>query len=460
MQLNIGTQAVIIGLSIEIIRNAFQNIQLYIILLFSFITDSKQHTRHYFLTLLAVLLMIPFSCVAIVLSSLLSSPLLPIFTLPILMTSFPRPKSYWPHFCSKSFISEASEAVFYRQAQHSIVKTVSLSLKSGILRFIQPGEVFLARFQDRLTLIYVIESGYGYWSITIQGLELQETSCHTVEATQIDNIIDSTYTRDHKSLGYWFNQYLMNHFTLLDVNVAHVYSDAHNTLSGIIDQPEYLTKFSSNLYKILIWTLLQYISCHEIVEQSAEMDQRFEQVERSDQDIEQDDGIWSESISSLSSHNVTPSNVFSDRHNSSVRPSEVQLHETPSKISSVLFNTKIVPVDNMLSLTIPVATSDIAPILRQFPSNWFNFVLNHFNISSQSNLSTQLLHLIAFCYALVDIPASGILYNLTLSTTRPVHLYKGFYGNFTLPLGAQADMTWLKQNSTLYNLVLKSYRYI
>ena len=458
MQLNIGTQAVIIGLSIEIVRNAFQNIQFYIILLYSFITDSKQHTRHYVLTLLAVLLLTPLSCVSIILSSLLSSPLLPIFTLPILLTCFPRPKSYWPHLCSKSFISEASEAVFYRQAQHSTIKIVSSSLKSGILRFIQPGEVLLARFQDRLILINVIESGYGYWSIAIQGLELQETSCHSIEATQIDNIIDSAYTRDHKSLGYWFNQYLMNHFTLLDVNIARVYSDAHNTLCGIIDQPGYLSNFSFNLYKILIWILLQHISCHE---QSVEIDQRFEQVERSDQDIERDDGIWSESISSLSSHHVTTSNVFSDRQDSSVRPSQIQLQETPIKISSLLFNAKIVPVDNILSLNIPVSTSDIAPILQQFPLNWFNFVLNHFNISSQLNSSTQLLqHLIAFCYALVDIPASAILYNLTLSTTRPIHLYKGFYGNFTLPLSAQADMTWLKQNSTLYNLVLKSYRYI
>lgn len=375
------------------------------------------------------------------------------------MTSFPRPKSYWPHLCPKSFTSEGSEAVFYRQAQHNIVKTVSLSLKSGILRFIQPGEVFLARFQDRLTLIYVIESGYGYWSIVIQGLELQETSCHSIEATQIDNIIDSAYTRSHRSLDYWFNQYLMNHFTLLDVNIVHVYSDARNTLSGIIDQPEYLTKFSFNLYKILIWTLLKHISCHEI---GVKIDQKFEQVERSDQDVEQDDGIWSDSISSLSSHHVfkTPSNVFPDRHNLSVRPSEIQLQEAPTKIPSVHFNNKILPIDSILSLTVPVSISDIAPILEKIPLNWFNFVLNHFNISSQLKSNQALQLLIAFCYGLIDIPASGILYNLTSSATRPVHLYKGFHGNFMLPLCAQADMTWLKQNSTLYNLVLKSYRYI
>ena len=43
-----------------------------------------------------------------------------------------------------------------------------------------PGRHFLIRFQDRLVWIQVLEQGHGYCTVSVKGLELQETSCHTV----------------------------------------------------------------------------------------------------------------------------------------------------------------------------------------------------------------------------------------------------------------------------------------
>lgn len=56
--------------------------------------------------------------------------------------------------------------------------------------FCRAGEFLLARYEDRLMWIQVLETGYDYVIIQMKGLELQETSCHAIEASAIDHIIE------------------------------------------------------------------------------------------------------------------------------------------------------------------------------------------------------------------------------------------------------------------------------
>ena len=55
--------------------------------------------------------------------------------------------------------------------------------------------------------VQVLERGFGYCQISVKGLELQETSCHTVEATRIDDIIEETFeipeSRSHVTCCLW-----------------------------------------------------------------------------------------------------------------------------------------------------------------------------------------------------------------------------------------------------------------
>ena len=39
----------------------------------------------------------------------------------------------------------------------------------------------------------VLEKGNGYAVYSIKGMELQETSCHNLEATRIDDIFNKTF---------------------------------------------------------------------------------------------------------------------------------------------------------------------------------------------------------------------------------------------------------------------------
>ena len=46
--------------------------------------------------------------------------------------------------------------------------------------------------------LQVLEKGHGFLTFNIKGLELQETSCHSLEATRIDDIFDATFERKRK----------------------------------------------------------------------------------------------------------------------------------------------------------------------------------------------------------------------------------------------------------------------
>ena len=57
------------------------------------------------------------------------------------------------------------------------------------------GSHYLVRFQDRMAWLQVLESGFGHCSLSLKGLELQETSCHTVEAGRLDELFQTAFER-------------------------------------------------------------------------------------------------------------------------------------------------------------------------------------------------------------------------------------------------------------------------
>ena len=48
----------------------------------------------------------------------------------------------------------------------------------------QVGNHYLMRYQDRMVWVNVLERGAAYCTVSVKGLELQETSCHTAEAAR------------------------------------------------------------------------------------------------------------------------------------------------------------------------------------------------------------------------------------------------------------------------------------
>lgn len=93
-----------------------------------------------------------------------------------------------------------------------------------------------------------------------QGLELQETSCHTVEARRVDEVFEAAF--DHLErpgrLLRFLNPHWGNALTPCALLPVTVYSDARNILTGIIDSPSHLCQLHADFLKTLVWILLHH----------------------------------------------------------------------------------------------------------------------------------------------------------------------------------------------------------
>uniref|UniRef100_A0A4W2D5M0 Pecanex-like protein n=1 Tax=Bos indicus x Bos taurus TaxID=30522 RepID=A0A4W2D5M0_BOBOX len=226
-----------------------------------FVASWTEKKRRKSATTLGVLNIVfsPFMLVFIVFSTLLSSPLLPLFTLPLFLVGFPRPIQSWPGVVGTT-ACVCADTVYYCQMVPGLTTALQSAMAAGSLGLLLPGSHYLGRFQDRLIWIMILECGYTYCCVNIKGLELQETSCHTAEARRVDEVFESAFEQEEYVKLCSINEHFGNVLTPCTVLPVKLYSDARNVLSGIIDSHDNLKEFKCDLVKVLVWILVQYCS--------------------------------------------------------------------------------------------------------------------------------------------------------------------------------------------------------
>ncbi|KAM3595359.1 uncharacterized protein V6R79_022366 [Siganus canaliculatus] len=255
--LGTGVQLLLVGLLIDRVTQFLAKLKFTLTVLVTSWTEKKQR-RQSAGTLLAVnASLCPLLLAVVTLSALLSAPLLPLFTLPIFLVGFPRPQRSWPGPVGTA--CPCPDSIFYQQMSGSLASALRTAFARGSLGSLAPGSHFLGRFQDRMVWIMILERGYGYLTVNIKGLELQETSCHTVEARRVDEVFEAAFERPER-LGFsqGLNLHWGNALTPCAALVVRVYSDARNVLSGIIDSHDNLRKLQDDFLKALVWLLLRY----------------------------------------------------------------------------------------------------------------------------------------------------------------------------------------------------------
>ncbi|XP_038584536.1 pecanex-like protein 4 [Micropterus salmoides] len=255
--LGTGVQLLLVGLLIDRLTQFLAKLKFTLTVLVTSWTEKKQR-RQSAGTLLAVnATLCPLLLAVVTLSALLSAPLLPLFTLPIFLVGFPRPQRSWPGPVGTA--CPCPDSIFYQQMSGSLASALRTAFARGSLGSLAPGSHFLGRFQDRMVWIMILERGYGYCTVNIKGLELQETSCHTVEARRVDEVFEAAFERPER-LGFTqgFNMHWGNALTPCAALSVRVYSDARNVLSGIIDSHDNLRKLQDDFLKALVWLLLRY----------------------------------------------------------------------------------------------------------------------------------------------------------------------------------------------------------
>lgn len=257
-ELGTAVQLILVSLIISRVSQFVCKLNFALTVLITSWTESKQR-RQSAGTLLALnAALCPLLLAVVVLSALLSAPLLPLFTLPVFLVGFPRPLRSWPG--TPGTACPCSDSVYYQQLCKRLASAIRPAFANGTFGSCSPGTHYLGRFQGRLLWISILERGYGYCTVNVKGLELQETSCHTVEARRVDEVFEGAF--DHvERPGQCFrllNPHWGNALTPCSVLPVRVYSDAQNVLTGIIDSPDHLRQLNSDFLKTLVWILLRY----------------------------------------------------------------------------------------------------------------------------------------------------------------------------------------------------------
>ena len=328
---------------------------------------------------------------------------------------------------------------------------------TGILSGGGAGEVWMFRFQDRTGLVKLLETGYGYQSLSLLGLELQETSCHTVEVAAIDESLDLAYTTNKSSVYYYFNSFVFSVFTPVDSYVAKVYSDAHNSLTGIIDQPTYLSKFNDNFFKTLLYIMIQFsvvdtsiLPDHVLVGSGTAGSNTAgaTSVAGAVSSVHVSGLLISEGsqqsldIEYLRKAFLSPSTAIRGGGGDHVRRSSDGVRFTRHNRIQPLTNTSSLPS------SIPLPNDTVASIISNtFPQEWFNYLLDTLEVRGLLT-PTQLMNIKTLAAVTHRIITDS-------STPTPQYLYRGYTGlSFT-----QTDqIQWLTTNRILYSITLKAFR--
>ena len=488
-----STQALVLGEALSILKDFLHKLSFAVTLFISFIADKKQRTYKYLTVLImaGTLPLSPLVLTVILLSSILSAPLLPLFTLPLFSISFPRPKRFWPAlFNYGQEYTKCEDSVYYQQCTDEVAMAIHRSMSSGAVSS-QPGSQVLVRFQDRTIFCSILETGYGYRTLTLKGLELQETSCHTAEASRIDEIFETLY--DPSTIGYCkfsFNTQYLNTLQPRDSAVIKTYSDAKNVLTGIIDQSSSLKKFSTNLLRSLTWVLhCHYQRCTPTrtttppAELPAELTTPSHVPDKQPPPAVYDDNdSWAESVSSLdavppsmtrmiplsSPSSLIPEDCTTTQRKMEdifVSPSHVVIPSLPVSRSTTVPTSrdqrtaKVQPLPDTTVIpqgwsSVPLSTVYVNQLLREFPTGWYNYVksLNDGHVLSSSEES-QFMTVVMVCYSLVDVPSVSSMSGRKRDTTS-FDVYQGFMREFPYSL----HLSWLTTDSDLSSLVLKAYR--
>ncbi|XP_032731161.1 pecanex-like protein 4 [Lontra canadensis] len=508
-----GIRLLLVGIMRDRLIQFISKLQFAVTVLLASWTEKKRRKSTTTLCILNIVFS-PFVLVFLIFSTLLSSPLLPLFTLPLFLVGFPRPVQIWPGAVGTT-ACVCADTVYYEQMVPGLTTALQAAMAAGSLGLLLPGSHYLGRFQDRLIWIMILECGYTYCCINIKGLELQETSCHTAEAQRVDEVFLSAFEQEYSRVCS-INEHFGNVLTPYTVLPVKLYSDARNVLSGIIDSHDNLKEFKGDLIKVLVWLLLQYCSrrphVQEVVHKTESKGQAsliiLPALNTSPQTQSPED---SDSLNSEILNDWSDDNVFGDEPTirkgkeekdqlkvvpgvnfpipGSVESQDVGEHSEGtvpenSLYKSVILGYPVVDKGKQKDVAyIPLVefscshshllrlpeewTSSCLPNSKMremsslFPEEWYQFVLRQLEcFHSEENVSS-VLEEIAKDRVLKDFYVHAVmtcyfsLFGVDSMVPSPGHILRVYSG--VLPWSLALD--WLTEKPELFQLALKAFRY-
>nr|XP_030131039.3 pecanex-like protein 4 isoform X2 [Taeniopygia guttata] len=512
--LDTGIKLLLVGLLRDRLFQFLSKLHFAIAILLTSWTEKKQRRRSSAALIALNVAFFPVLLALVAVSALLSSPLLPLFTLPVFLVGFPRPLRSWPGPAGGT-ACVCPDTVYYRQLVPSLAAALQSALVAGGLGLSLPGSHYLCRFQDRLMWILVLEKGFTYCGVNIKGLELQETSCHTAEAHRVDEIFEMAFEHQEHTRILSPNPHFGHILTPCTVVPVRLYSDARNVLSGIIDSHENLKHLKDDFVKVLVWMLVQY--CYKKSktwespgsanksEQGSFPENQHSGAVKGSRAVREEDSFSADTVEDWTDDSdifdFEPSSRTRDRkepgqlgltpkvHLSIPGSIETQSQDFLQEMSpedklnrAVVLGLPAVdkgkqpevlpPVEfscsysELLSIpeewrTAPVPSSKVSEMRQRFPEEWYHFVLSQLDFFHLKEKPSSLLTDLMKDKALKDLYIHGVLscffglFGLDNAVPAPRHVFRAYTGG--IPWSAGLD--WLTGKPELFQLALKAFRY-
>ncbi|XP_071413410.1 pecanex-like protein 4 isoform X1 [Pithys albifrons albifrons] len=511
--LDTGLRLLLVGLIRDRLLQFVSKLHFALAILLTSWTEKKQRRKSTATLITLNIVFFPVLLALIAISALLSSPLLPLFTLPVFLVGFPRPVRSWPGPVGAA-ACVCPDTVYYQQLVPSLAVALQTALATGSLGLSLPGSHYLCRFQDRLIWILVLEKGFTYCGLNIKGLELQETSCHAAEAHRVDEIFETAFEHQEHTKILSPNPHFGHILTPCTVVPVRLYSDARNVLSGIIDSHDHLKHLKDDFIKVLVWMLVQYCykksktlespgSADKNKQGSFPENQHSSAVERSRALREDSFSVdtvedWTDDSDTFDSE---PSGRTKDRkepgqlgptpkvHLSIPGSVETQSQDFPQEMSpedkiyrAVVLGLpavgkgkqpEVLPqiefscsYSELLSIpeewrTAPVPPSKVSEMRQRFPEEWYHFVLSQLDFFHLKEKPSNLLADLMEDKALKDLYIHGVLsccfglFGLDNTVPAPSHVFRAYTGGIPWSVG----LDWLTDKPELFQLALKAFRY-
>ncbi|KAI9101931.1 Pecanex protein-domain-containing protein [Phlyctochytrium arcticum] len=246
MSLGLGTRVLLVSLIWETAVRAWWKTGFWLMTLRGFLVLRKERKRGWYLyTLVSAIITPP----VIIISSAFDAPMLPILGLPLFWMGFPRPVRFWP--AADSDYSPTADSLLYATLLPTLLPAISAQLAHGTLPSLSLSQnVFLVRLGSRLLLIRPVEVYYEGVGCIISGVELEPTSCHALEGTEVDMILESVLSGKKNSV---LNQELSRTLQPVGTVLSDSYSDTRSVVTGILDHPQALERVPKVFMTALLW---------------------------------------------------------------------------------------------------------------------------------------------------------------------------------------------------------------
>ncbi|NXH34502.1 PCX4 protein, partial [Myiagra hebetior] len=511
--LDTGIKLLLVGLLRDRLFQFISKLHFAIAILLTSWTEKKQRRRSSATLIALNVAFFPVLLGLVAVSALLSSPLLPLFTLPVFLVGFPRPLRSWPGPVGGT-ACVCSDTVYYRQLVPGLAAALQAALAAGGLGLSLPGSHYLCRFQDRLMWILVLEKGFTYCGVNIKGLELQETSCHAAEAHRVDEIFEMAFEHQEHTRILSPNPHFGHILTPCTVVPVRLYSDARNVLSGIIDSHENLKHLKDDFVKVLVWMLVQYCYKKSKTWESPGSANKNKQgsfpanhtgAVKGSRALREEDSFSVDTVEDWTDDSdifdFEPSSRTRDRKEPGQLGLTSKVHlSIPGSVEtqSQDFLQEMSPQDKLnravvlglpaldkgkqpevlprvefscsyselLSIpeewrTAPVPSSKVSEMRQRFPEEWYHFVLSQLDFFHLKEKPSSLLTDLMQDKALKDLYIHGVLsccfglFGLDNTVPAPSHVFRAYTGG--IPWSAGLD--WLTGKPELFQLALKAFRY-